>query len=69
MRAFKRVIQRRRVIVNLVDGSAIDGIFYQQDGPLLVIKNAALLEPGADPAPLDGDTIVERDRVLFIQAP
>lgn len=69
MLAFRRVIQRRRVIVNLVDGSSIDGIFYRQDGPLLVIKNASYLEQGASPAPLDGDTVIERDRVLFIQAP
>ncbi|MGK9222060.1 MULTISPECIES: hypothetical protein [unclassified Microbacterium] len=69
MLAFRRVIQRRRVIANLVDGTSIDAIFYRQDGPLLVLKNATLLEPGADPVPLDGDVVVERDRVLFIQAP
>lgn len=69
MGAFRRVIQRRRVIVNLTDGSSIDGIFYRQDGPLLVIKNAQYLEPRQEPVDLDGDTVIERDRVLFIQAP
>lgn len=67
--AFGRVIYRRRVVVNLTDGSAIEGVFFKQDGPLLVIKNATYLEPGAQPAPLDGDTVIERARVLFIQAP
>lgn len=69
MGAFGRVIQRRRMIANLVDGTSIDGIFYRQTGPLLVLKNATLLEPGAEPVPLDGDIVIERDRVLFIQAP
>lgn len=67
--AFKRVFWRRRVIVNLIGGASLDGIFYQQDGPLLVLKNATYLEPGAEPVPLDGDTVVERDQVLFMQAP
>ncbi|WP_156759996.1 hypothetical protein [Microbacterium karelineae] len=69
MGAFRRVIYRRRVVVNLADGTSVDGIFYKQDGPLLVIKNATLLEAGAEPVELDGDTVIERDRVLFIQAP
>lgn len=67
--AFGRIIERRRVVVNLSDGSAIDGILFKQDGPLLVLKNASYLERGAQPQSLDGDTIIERERVLFIQAP
>jgi small nuclear ribonucleoprotein (snRNP)-like protein len=67
--AFRRTLERRTVIVNLFDGNAIQGVLYRQDGPLLVLKNAAYLERGAEPLPLDGDTIIERDKVLFIQAP
>jgi small nuclear ribonucleoprotein (snRNP)-like protein len=67
--AFGRIIERRRVIVNLTDGSSFEGVLYRQDGPLLVLKNATYLEPRQQPVPLDGDTIIERDRVLFIQAP
>ncbi|MFL2002024.1 hypothetical protein [Microbacterium sp. A1-JK] len=67
--AFRRVITRRKVIVNMLDGTSIAGIFYDQDGPLLVIKNAQYMEPGAQPVELDGDAVIERDKVLFIQAP
>lgn len=67
--AFRRVITRRRVIVNLVDGNSIDGVLFDQDGPLLVLKNATYLAPDTTPTQLDGDVVVERDRVLFIQAP
>lgn len=69
MRAFKRVIERRAIVVNLDDGTSIGGVFFRQDGPLLVIKNATLYESGAEPVGLDGDVVVERSRVLFIQAP
>lgn len=69
MGAFHRVIERRRVIVNLLDGSSIIGVFYRQTGPLLVIKNATFVAPGTEPVALDGDTVIERDKVLFIQAP
>lgn len=63
-----RFIIRRRVIVNLVDGSAIAGVLYRRAGSLLVLKDATYLEKGADPLALDGDTIIERPKVLFIQA-
>lgn len=69
MDAFKRVAYLRRVIVNLDDGSAIEGVLYRQAGPLIVLKSSFLLEQGHEPVSLDGDTIIERSRVLFIQAP
>lgn len=58
---------RKRVLVNLDDGRAFDGILYARRGPLLVLRNARLIEPGAEPADLDGEVIVERPRVSFMQ--
>lgn len=69
MGAFRRVLMHRRVIVNLVDGSSIEGILYRDPGDLIVLKNAVYHEPGADPLPLDGDTVIERAKVQFVQAP
>lgn len=69
MGAFRRVLALRRVIVNLVDGSSIQGFLYKDPGNLIVLKNAVYHEPGAEPVPLDGDTVIERTKVLFIQAP
>lgn len=62
------VVVRRKVVVNFRDGQAVEGVLFKQAGPLLVVKNATMLEPGADPLPLDGDVVIERDKVLFIQA-
>ena len=69
MGAFRKVLLLRSVVVNLVDGSSISGVLYRDPGPLIVLKNAVYLEPGSQPVDLDGDTVIERDKVLFIQAP
>ncbi|HLL68821.1 MAG TPA: hypothetical protein VK453_24370 [Micromonosporaceae bacterium] len=58
---------RARVLVNLVDGRAFDAVLLAKRGPLLVLADARLLEPGADPTAVDGEVIVERSRVAFIQ--
>lgn len=67
MFAFRAVVHRR-VIVNLVTGRAVEGVLVSQRGPLLCVKDARLLEPGNDPQPVDGEVIVERSQVDFIQA-
>ncbi len=68
LRAFRRFVVLRRVIVNLTDGTSIAGILYRQSGPLLFLRDAVYFEPGRDGLALDGEAIVERDRVQFIQA-
>lgn len=68
MAGYRSLVVNRRVIVNLVGGRAFDGVLVRQSGPLLVLKGATLLEAGSEPAPLDGEVVVERDRVDFIQA-
>lgn len=68
MLAYRRTVVRRRVLVNLVNGRAVEGVLFRQRGPLLVVKDARLHEPGAEPAAVDGEVVVERSRVDFIQA-
>lgn len=58
---------RKRVLVNLTDGRAFDGILFRRRGPLLELRDVTLLEPGSEPAGVDGAVIVERERVAFIQ--
>lgn len=65
---FHRVALLREVVVNLDDNTSIRGVLWQQRGPLLVLKNAVLLVPSGTPTPLDGEAIIERSRVVFIQA-
>jgi hypothetical protein len=58
---------RRRVLVNLTDGRAFDGVLYARRGPLLELRDSRLLEPGAQPVGLDGAVLIERPMVAFIQ--
>jgi hypothetical protein len=57
-----------RVLVNLVDGSAIDGLLIEKRGPLLVLADAQLLTAASEPTRMDGQVFVERTQILFIQS-
>jgi hypothetical protein len=64
--AWRRTAVRKRVVVNLA-GQAFRGILWAKRGPLLVLRNAELLEAGRAPQPVDGEVIVERVKVEFTQ--
>lgn len=64
-----RGVESRRVVVNLKSGQAIDGHLVRRRGPLLFIRNAHLHEGTDDPVALDGEVIIDRSEVDFIQAP
>lgn len=65
---FSRWPVYRRVLVNLDDDRAIDGLLIAVRGPLLELADSSLLVPGREPAPMDGHVYVERARVVFLQA-
>lgn len=62
-----RLALRRRVVVNKHDGTALDGVLWARRGRTLVLKNALLLQTGLEPAPIDGEVLVDRDNVDFVQ--
>lgn len=64
----RRFLLRRRVVVNLRTGKAVEGVLVDRRGDLLVLKSARLLEPGAAPVVVDGDVVIERRNVDFVQA-
>lgn len=57
---------RRRVLVNLTDGTALNGVLWRRHGRWLVLREARLHQPGGE-APIDGEAVIERARVLFVQ--
>lgn len=65
--SFSRWPVYERVLANLVDGSAIQGVLLERRGPLLVLGDALLLTTDTKPTPMDGDVYIERDKVLFLQ--
>lgn len=68
MRAYRRLVVHRRVVVNLTTGRAVEGVLVRVAGPLLIVKDARLHQPGTVPVTVDGDVVIERSRVDFIQA-
>lgn len=66
MFAYRRTALRRRVLVALRSDKAIRGTLIAKRGPLLVLANAVLLEPGHE-LPMDGQVVIERSNVEWIQ--
>lgn len=67
MWSFRRTLVRKRVVVNLLTDRAFTGILWAQRGPLVVLRDATMHEPGAEPQAVDGEVVVERDQIEFIQ--
>ena len=63
---WRRTALRRRVVVNLAD-KAFSGVLWAKRGPLLVLRDATWMQHGAADTPMDGEVVVERSRVEFIQ--
>jgi hypothetical protein len=59
----------RTVIVNMLDDdhAAIRGILWRARGPWLILKQCTLVQRGGDPVAVDGEIVVERTRVHFLQ--
>jgi small nuclear ribonucleoprotein (snRNP)-like protein len=67
--SYWRLVTRRRVLVNLVSGRTVEGVLFKKAGPLLLVKDARVYERGANGAvPVDGEVLIERSSVDFIQA-
>lgn len=64
--AWRRLV-RRRALVSLTSGRAFRGIVWARRGPLLVMRDVWLLEPGVEPVQVDGEVVIERCKVEFMQ--
>jgi len=58
---------RRRVLINCDDDTAVRGVLMDVRGDWLVVQQADLLRADGQPAALDGQTLILRSRVLFLQ--
>lgn len=66
--AAQRVMVRRRVLVQLHSGRAFTGLLWRRRGRLMVLKNSEMLEPNNQPVAMDGDVILDRSEVEYVQA-
>lgn len=57
----------RKVIVNCKDGTAMKGVLWQRRADYLVLRDAELLPQRANPIKVDGEALIFRPDVAFIQ--
>jgi len=62
-----RLALRARVLVSLIDGKAMNGVLWSRRGRLIVLRDVTLIEPGTPPVDMDGEVILDRGRVEFVQ--
>lgn len=57
------------MLVNLVSDrdSALRGVLWQSRGPWLVLRDVTALKSGTPPTSVDGDVVIHRANVAFIQ--
>lgn len=58
---------RRRVVVNTRSDRAFRGILWRKSMGLLVLKDVELLKTKGETVSLDGEVVIMRDNVDFIQ--
>jgi hypothetical protein len=67
-KTYRPVVEYHRVMFNLADDTAIEGILWDERGELLVIRDAILHDQRrGGPKPLDGEVVLERRRLAFAQ--
>lgn len=59
----------RSVIVNLKSGETLSGVAWQTRGRWLTLRRAALLTAGQPPAAIDGEVVIDRSNISFLQVP
>lgn len=57
----------RKVVINLLSGNAVSGVVSHESRDALVLRGAMVHEPGAEPAPADGEVLIDRSNVDFAQ--
>ena len=67
MRLFERYPTLRRVIVNTKTDRAFRGVLWRKAWGYLVLRDAEMLKPRGETVPMDGEVVIERGNVDFIQ--
>lgn len=59
--------EKRTVIVNTRTDRAFRGVLWRRRWGYLVLRNAELLKGRGETVPVDGEVVIARDNVDFIQ--
>jgi small nuclear ribonucleoprotein (snRNP)-like protein len=67
MRLFDRYPECRQIIVNTKTEKTFRGVLWRRRRDYLVLRNAFLLQPQGEAAPVDGEVVIPAANVDFIQ--
>jgi hypothetical protein len=60
-------VLQRNVLVNLISGNAVAGVCTYDGRQALILRGATVHTSDSDPAPADGEIVIDRINVDFIQ--
>ena len=67
MKLFENYPTLRRVIVNTKTDRAFRGVLWQKRRGYLVLRNAEMLKPRGETVTVDGEVVIDRGNVDFVQ--
>lgn len=61
--------EKRTVLINFVqsDAGALRGVLFSRRGGYFTLKSVSLVSRDGSIVPIDGDVVVERDQISFLQ--
>lgn len=65
-RSWLRLPIRRRAYVTLTDGTTVAGVLWRRHGGYVTLRDARLHAEGQQ-VPIDGEVVIDRDRIQFLQ--
>ncbi|MBA3654250.1 MAG: hypothetical protein H0W70_08655 [Actinobacteria bacterium] len=69
MKRLIRQRERRRVVATLKSGSAFYGVLYATDPEAFVLRDATAHQPGQEPVAVDGEVLILRADLDYLQLP
>jgi len=57
----------RNVVVNTKTDRAFRGVLWDRQGDYLVLRNTEMLRGRGEVTPMDGDVVIDKDNIDFIQ--
>lgn len=62
-------VVRRRVVITLKSGTSVMGVVTSAKRSFCLVRDASVMERGGQPMPADGEVLVEREHIDYIQIP
>lgn len=63
----RATLEQRKVLINLLSGNAIGGVCVHEGTNTIAVRGATIHEPNSEPAAADGEILIDRINVDFIQ--